>query len=38
MPRKLNRLAHYALTSAAIEKAKTVSAEHVQAAREEITP
>jgi len=38
MPRKLNRLAHYALTSAAIEKAKTVSAEHVQAAREEIAP
>ena len=38
MPRKLNRLAHYALTSAAIEKAKTVRAEHVQAAREEIAP
>jgi general secretion pathway protein A len=38
MPRKLNRLAHYALTSAAIEKARTVSTEHVQAAREEVAP
>lgn len=38
MPRKVNRLAHYALTSAAIEKAKSVTAEHVQAAREEVTP
>jgi hypothetical protein len=38
MPRKVNRLAHYALTSAALEKARTVTAEHVQAAREEIAP
>ena len=38
MPRKLNRLAHYALTSAAIEQARTVTAEHVQGAREEIAP
>jgi general secretion pathway protein A len=38
MPRKVNRLAHYALTSAALEKARTVSAEHVQAAREEVAP
>jgi general secretion pathway protein A len=38
MPRKVNRLAHYALTSAAIEKAKLVTAEHVQAAREEVAP
>ncbi len=38
MPRKVNRLAHYALTSAAIDKARTVTAEHVQAAREEIAP
>ena len=37
-PRKINRLAHYALTSAAIEKAKIVTAEHVQAAREEVAP
>ena len=38
MPRKLNRLAHYALTSAAVDKARTVAAEHVQAAREEVAP
>lgn len=38
MPRKLNRLAHYALTSAAIAKSKQVTAEHVQAAREEVAP
>ncbi len=36
MPRKVNRLAHYALTSAALAKAKTVSIEHVQTALEEI--
>lgn len=36
MPRKVNRLAHYALTSAALDKAQTVTAEHVQAAREEV--
>ena len=38
MPRKLNRLAHYALTSAALVKANTVTIEHVQAAREELAP
>ncbi len=38
MPRKINRLAHYALTSAALVKAKTVSIEHVQSAREELAP
>ena len=38
MPRKVNRLAHYSLTSAAIDKARTVSIEHVQAALEEIAP
>jgi ATP-dependent DNA helicase RecG len=38
MPRKVNRLAHYALTSAAINKARTVTAEHVQAARQELAP
>ncbi|MGH8655130.1 MAG: hypothetical protein ACREYE_24495 [Gammaproteobacteria bacterium] len=38
MPRKLNRLAHYALTSAALAKTKSVTCEHVQAALEEITP
>jgi general secretion pathway protein A len=29
-PRKVNRLAHYALTSVALNKAKSVSSEHVQ--------
>jgi type II secretory pathway predicted ATPase ExeA len=38
MPRKVNRLAHYALTSAALNKARTVTTEHVQTAREEIAP
>jgi hypothetical protein len=38
MPRKVNRLAHYALTSAALGQARTVTAEHVQTAREEIAP
>jgi general secretion pathway protein A len=38
MPRKVNRLAHYALTSAALHKAKTVATEHLQAALEEIVP
>ncbi len=36
MPRKVNRLAHYAFTSAALAKAKTVCIEHVQTALEEI--
>lgn len=37
MPRKVNRLAHYALSAAAIAKAKQVTSEHVQAAREEVS-
>jgi general secretion pathway protein A len=36
MPRKVNRLAHYALTSAALAQAKTVAPEHVEAALEEV--
>ena len=36
LPRKVNRLAHYALTSAAIAKKRTVTDEHVQAALEEL--
>ena len=36
--RKVNRLAHYALTSAAIENARTVTIEHLQAARAELAP
>lgn len=35
LPRKVNRLAHYALTAAAIAKSKSVTAEHVQAAMTE---
>ena len=38
MPRKVNRLAHYALTSAALDKAKAVSIAHVQTALQEIRP
>lgn len=38
MPRKINRLAHYALSAAALAKAKSVTCEHVQAALEEIKP
>ena len=38
MPRKVNRLAHYAQTNAAFEQARQVSAEHVQTAREEVAP
>jgi type II secretory pathway predicted ATPase ExeA len=36
MPRTVNRLAHYALASAALAKARTVSTEHVEAALEDI--
>jgi type II secretory pathway predicted ATPase ExeA len=38
MPRKVNRLAHYGLTCAALAKTKTVAAEHVQAALDELRP
>ena len=36
LPRKVNRLAHYALASAAIAKKRTVTDEHVQAALQEL--
>lgn len=36
LPRKLNRAAHYALSAAALAKVKQVTADHVQAALEEI--
>lgn len=36
LPRKVNHLAHYALTCAAIEKTQQVNAEHVQKAMHEI--
>jgi type II secretory pathway predicted ATPase ExeA len=35
LPRKVNRVAHYALSAAAIAKAKQVTCEHVQCAAEE---
>ncbi len=37
MPRKVNRLAHYALTSAALANARTVSDQHLQTALDEVT-
>ncbi len=36
LPRKLNQAAHYALSAAALAKAKQVTAEHLQAALEEL--
>jgi len=38
VPRKLNQLAHYALTAAAIDNARNVSAEHLHAALDELRP
>jgi hypothetical protein len=38
MPQKVNRLAHYALTSAALTQARAATAEHLQSAREEVAP
>lgn len=37
LPRKVNLLAHHALTAAAVGKTKTVTAEHVQAALPEVS-
>ena len=36
LPRKLNRLAHYALSAAALDKARQITAEHIQSAVDEI--
>lgn len=36
LPRKVNRIAHYALSAAALAKARLISAEHVNAAVEEV--
>ena len=36
LPRKVNRLAHYAMTAAAIANERAVTAEHVQSALQEI--
>jgi type II secretory pathway predicted ATPase ExeA len=38
MPRKVNRLAHYALTAAALENAQQVNDHHLYAALEELRP
>ena len=37
MPRKVNRLAHYALAAAALAKAQTVTDEHLQTALDEVS-
>ena len=36
LPRRINRLCHYALMAAAASKAKTVGAEHVETAAAEV--
>ena len=36
LPRKVNRLAHYALSAAALAKARQITVEHLQAAIEEV--
>ena len=36
LPRRINRIAHYALSAAALAKARLVSAEHLQCAVEEV--
>ena len=38
LPRQINRLAHYALSAAALDKAKTVNAGHLQNALDELQP
>ena len=38
LPRQINRIAHYALSAAALEGAKTVNAYHLQNALDEIQP
>jgi len=38
LPRKVNLLAHYALSAAALDNARTVTAEHLQAALEDLAP
>jgi general secretion pathway protein A len=38
LPRKVNRAAHYALSAAALAKARQVSADHVQTALDEFRP
>ena len=38
LPRQINRIAHYALSAAALAKARTVDAEHMQYALDELRP
>ena len=38
LPRQINRIAHYALSAAALDNAKTVNAEHLQNALDELLP
>ena len=38
LPRQINRIAHYALSAAALDKAKTVNANHIQTALDELQP
>ncbi len=38
LPRQINLLAHYALSAAALDKAKTVNASHLQNALDELQP
>ena len=38
LPRQINRIAHYALSAAALDNAKTVNAEHLQHALDELAP
>ena len=38
LPRQINRIAHYALSAAAIDKAQSVNADHLQHALDELRP
>ena len=38
LPRQINRIAHYALSAAALDKARTVNADHLQHALDELRP
>ena len=38
LPRQINRIAHYALSAVALDKAKTVDANHTQTAFDELQP
>ena len=38
LPRQINRIAHYALSAAALDNARTVNAGHLQNALDELRP